>query len=628
MPSSVWDREVQDAIRQARQRKTKRVAVNRTRRTIPAPFPSPADWRDIVIYFVMVDRFHNPNAPPANLPYDAPFGEFQGGTLKGIREKLPYLQSLGAGALWLTPVFKNPQYLSEPYHGYGIQDFLRVDPRFGSEKDLKALVDEAHARGLYVILDIVLNHTGDIFEYEGHGSEALYRDTPYTIHWRKADGTGNPAWRILPEDLQPGDPGLVPDALVWPIDLQDNRFFRRKGRSEKEKSGELTGDFASLKELVTDFSDVTPERGLYHPVRDILIKAHQYAIARFDVDGFRIDTLKHVERDFARIFGNSIREFAMSIGKTNFFTFGEVADSDEKVAEYTGRFASDPDDLVGVDAALDFPLFYRLPGVLKGFKDNSPLSIATLFEERKAIHRGETGREPKVLLSSHGEASRYFVTFLDNHDQHARFRYTDPADPHRYDAQLSLGVGSLFGLQGIPCLYYGTEQGLCGRGNSDQDVREALWGKPDAFDEAHPFYRFIQALTALRREHPDLRYGRQYFREISGNGMNFGFSPYGPGVLAFARILNDAEILVVANTQTESSFEGLTVVDFALNPPGTSWEILLSNHGTAGSSQVMEKPVGMVTIHQIDGGISHGPLRVIPVWLGPMEIQFLGRSEG
>jgi glycosidase len=304
-----------------------------------------------------------------------------------------------------------------------------------------------------------------------------------------------------------------------------------------------------------------------------------------------------------------------------------VADSDEKVAEYTGRFASDPDDLVGVDAALDFPLFYRLPGVLKGFKDNSPLAIANLFEERKALHRGRAGREPKVLISSHGEASRYFVTFLDNHDQHARFHYAEPADPQMYDAQLSLGVGCLIGLQGIPCLYYGTEQGLCGRGNSDQDVREALWGKSNAFDEAHPFYRFIQALTALRREHPALRYGRQYFREISGDGTNFGISPYGPGVLAFARILNDTEILVVANTQTESSFDGLIVVDFALNPLGTSWEILLSNHGTAGPNQVIEKTAGMVIVHRLDGVPSHGPLRVIPARLEPMEIQFLGRRE-
>ncbi len=625
MPSSVWDHEVQDAFRQARQQKAKRVAVGRTRRTIPAPFPSPPDWRDVIIYFIMVDRFHNPDAPPAQMPYDAPFGGFQGGTLKGIQNKLPYLESLGAGALWLTPVFKNPQYLSGTYHGYGIQDFLQVDPRFGSEEDLEALVDEAHARGLHVILDVVLNHVGDVFEYEGYGRDAPYRDTPrYDVNWRKADGTPNPAWRILPQDIRPGDPALLPDALVWPSELQDSRYFRMKGKSDKEKSGELVGDFETLKELATDFSEVTTERGFYRPVHDILIKVHQYAIARFDVDGFRIDTLKHVERDFARVFGNSVREFALSIGKTNFFTFGEVAGSDEKVAEYTGRFATDPDDLFGVDAALDFPLFYRLPGVLKGVKDNSPLSIAALYEERKALHRGGAGRERKVLMSSHGEASRYFVTFLDNHDQHARFHYADPADPGRYDAQLSLGVGCLFGLQGIPCLYYGTEQGLCGQGNSDQDVREALWGKPNAFDEAHPFYRLLRAMAALRREHPALRYGRQYFREVSGDGANFGISPYGPGVLAFARILDDTEILVVANTQTASSFEGLAVVDFALNAKGTPWKILLSNRGTAGSAQVTEKPSGTVTIQQLDGGLTHGPLRVIPIRLKPMEIQFLG----
>ena len=82
------------------------------------------------------------------------------------------------------------------------------------------------------------------------------------------------------------------------------------------------------------------------------------------------------------------------------------------------------------------------------------------------------------MLSSHGEAGRFFVTFLDNHDMKERFRAAAADGPDLFDPQVMLGIAVLFGLQGIPCLYYGTEQGLHGRGDSDQFVREALWGKP------------------------------------------------------------------------------------------------------------------------------------------------------
>src|SRR5512147_1645735 len=87
-----------------------------------------------------------------------------------------------------------------------------------------------------------------------------------------------------------------------------------------------------------------------------------------------------------------MREFASSIGKNNFFTFGEVASNEEELARYTGRFAGDPDDLVGVDASLDFPLFFTLPGVIKGLPGNFPINLANLYEHRKNVERGGLGQ--------------------------------------------------------------------------------------------------------------------------------------------------------------------------------------------------------------------------------------------
>jgi glycosidase len=133
---------------------------------------------------------------------------------------------------------------------------------------------------------------------------------------------------------------------------------------------------------------------------------------------------------------------------------------------------------------------------------------------------------------------RFFVTFLDNHDPAQPLSICPIAQPGRYDGQVVAAVVSLFGLQGIPCLYYGTEQGLSGNGSADQAVREALWGRPGAFDETDPFYVALRSIARVRAQNPALRYGRQYFRPVSGDGKSFAPSNFTPGVLAFSRILN------------------------------------------------------------------------------------------
>lgn len=629
MPTSVLEPELDTVLRQARTPRIKHVRVGDRMIDIPTPFPSPADWRDQWIYFLLVDRFNHPQTPPRFAPYDGLHGVFQGGSFNGVRQKLAYLHHLGVGALWLSPVLKNCQYNPFTYHGYGIQDFLQVDPRFASdphaaqenprlaEDELCALVDEAHARGMYVIFDIVLNHAGDVFEYvrdDGtRSAEVDWRDQPYTINWRDEQGQGRPDWAT-----EPSDP--APDAAVWPNELRRNEYFRRQGRG-----GEAGGDFASLKELVTAYRqpDATVEPA--YPVRSALIRAYQYLIAKYDIDGFRIDTLKYIEPDFAQSFGNAMREFALGIGKKNFFSFGEVYDSEEQIARFIGRNVATQDtDLIGVDAALDFPLFFKLPAVAKG--QLAPTEVIGMFEHRKQVER--------AILSSHGEASRFFVSFFDNHDQHERFYFSSPDAPDRFVDQLTLGCGCLFALQGIPCLYYGTEQGLHGRGNTDLAVREALWGKPHAFDHQQRLYRVIQQLAAVRARQPALRYGRQYFRPLSGDGVHFGVSTFAPGVLVFSRILNEQEVVVAANTSTEAAWTGEVLIDRALNPVGARYEVAFTNkifmldggHGGATPGPVLEKSAGHVEIHEVDGAVTAGPARALRVSLEPMEFQILSRT--
>jgi len=575
-------------------------------------FPSPEEWRDQAIYFLMVDRFYNPSSPPVHSPFDDPlFDGFQGGKFSGVQAALPYLKKLGAGALWLSPVLKNLPFEAGTYHGYGIHDFLQAEPRFANDPlraddELRALVDAAHEVGIYVIFDIVLNHTGNVFAYPpdpadavwqaSQGAEAQFHDQVQAVLWR--DARGIPRFPSVE-----GIPSPPAGALVWPLELQHDRFFRRQGEPRRD-GDDTVGDFASLKQMLT--ADVDLQR--------FLIRTYQYVIARYDVDGFRIDTLRYLKGDLPRLFGNAIREFALSIGKKNFFTFGEVFDptAEADIARFIGRNTNDQSELVGVDAALDYPLFDSLKAVVKGFA--APNALTSMYHLRKQAERD--------VLSSHGDATRYFVTFVDNHDVKERIRYLDPADEHRFDDQVTLAVACLYALPGIPCLYYGTEQGLHGRG-SDEAVREALWGGP-GFDEKNAFFVELSKIAAVRAEQPALRYGRSYFRPVSGDGRNFGVSPFPQGVVAFSRILNDQEVLVIANTQISDPLQVEVIVDNQLHEPNAAFRLLYSNMKAPTPPQtIRDRMAGTVWVSEVDGSTGRGPLRTLPVALQPMEVQIL-----
>lgn len=519
--------------------------------SIPYPFPSPAEWSDQWIYFLLVDRFNNPIMLPD--PNEFPCNTYQGGNFAGIRQRLSYLKELGAGAIWLSPVLINPQWFKDYWGGYGIFDFMRIEPRFCSDpaaaiqdasvadKEFRELVDDAHAMGIYIILDIVLNHTGDLFNYEGMRDTREYRSVnqgpEYSIFWRNKDGVPQGDWTEISNV-----PNLSTNEGVWPKELQRDDYFRRRGGNGTD------GDFDRLKELVTEYE--IPGTGIFD-VRNYLIGAYQYLIAKFDLDGYRIDTLQYIEPQFARIFGNAMREYAQSIGKKNFFTFGEVwqDDDEEKIAEFIGRNTEKEDEFIGVDAAIDFPMRKRLVNICKGFE--APVILANHFDERR--------KKLKTIISSHGDAGKYYVTFLDNHDLNERFHNA------QFPEQTKLALTCLMTMQGISCIYYGTEQGLDGHGDRREYVREAIWGKPGAFSNTHPLYIHIQELSRLVNEQPTLRYGRQYFRPCSGNQNDFDYSQEPGGIIAFSRILNDKELLIVANTNVNQTITVEIAVDKNLN---------------------------------------------------------------
>jgi glycosidase len=249
--------------------------------------------------------------------------------------------------------------------------------------------------------------------------------------------------------------------------------------------------------------------------------------------------------------------------------------------------------------------------VVKGF--SAPSAVTAMYANRKRVEQ--------PILSSHGDATRFFVTFLDNHDMKERIRYVQAGNPTQFDDQVTMGLACLYALPGIPCVYYGTEQGLHGAG-TDPAVREALWGIAPTFPQNSFFYSALKTIGALRSSKPALRYGRFYFRPVSGDSVNFAVSPYPGGILAWSRILNDQEVLVVANTNTGLAQPVDVILEWVLSAPGDQLRILYSNKNKPTAPGPVRLLNG-VTVAEVDGTTGTGPLHTTRVTLQPMEVQIL-----
>ncbi|RNC71362.1 MAG: alpha-amylase [Desulfuromonadales bacterium] len=559
--------------------------------------PSPAAWEDQVLYFLMLDRFSDgkeqgfrdnrgrrvvKGATPLYTTSDAGNAvrtepeaaawreagtRWCGGTLKGLAGKMGYLKRLGVTAVWVSPLFKQCSFVAT-YHGYGIQNFLDVDPHFGTREDLRELVRIAHANGIYVILDIILNHAGNIFAYDrDHTPYGV--GTSYTVQgFRAADGT--PDIPFGPVDLA-ACPDAWPDGAVWPRELQSADAYTRMGyiRDWDSYHEYLDGDFFDLKDIHLGGGDVDG----FHPSPALLAlcEVYKYWIALADIDGYRIDTVKHMGRGATRFFASVIHEFAQKIGKENFYLIGEI----------TGGRANAFDTLetTGLNAALgvdDIPL--RLEDLVKG-KAN-PADYFDLFRNSLLVRK-----------ESHVWFRDKVVTVIDDHDQvcrgakKERFCAGDPTWRKLVLNALALNATTL----GVPCIYYGTEQAFDGEGGDDRYLRECMFGGSFGafrtrgahfFDEDNPVYREFAKILALRRDRIALRRGRQYLREISGDGVTFGL-PYVMGgeirsVVPWSRIFDVEEMVLAINTDTDAPRTAWVLVDGSINREGDRFVCIYS----------------------------------------------------
>ncbi|MFE3069837.1 pullulanase-type alpha-1,6-glucosidase [Streptomyces sp. NPDC059247] len=495
-------------------------------------------------YFVLPDRFAN--GDPSNdrggltgsrtqTGFDpADKGFYQGGDLKGLAQRLDYIKGLGTTAIWMAPIFKNRPVQGEGkdasagYHGYWITDFTQVDPHFGTNDDLKKLIAAAHAKGMKVFFDVITNHTADTVDYAekeyGYRPKGAY---PYLDEDGRPFDDRTTAARV-DADSFPYTPVEKANTKV-PAWLNDPTMYHNRGDSTWAGESTEYGDFVGLDDLWTERPEVV----------EGMKRIYEKWVRDFKIDGFRVDTVKHVDLDFWTQWATALDAYAKKRGREDFFMFGEVYSADTAVtAPYVTRGR--------LDATLDFP-----------FQD-----AARAFASQGA----GADRLAKVFAEDYryttDKANAYEqVTFLGNHDMGRFGTFLKQDNPNASDAELlgrdRLANELMFLSRGNPVIYSGDEQGFTGAGG-DKDARQPLFASraadyldddqigtdrthaTDAYDTGHPLYRSIAALSKLTREHPALRDGIQ--RERYAEGSVYAFSRTDAG--------DRTEYLVAANGGT------------------------------------------------------------------------------
>ena len=554
-------------------------------------------FQDQVLYFLMPDRFSDGDdsndcggytaSCPLNdtqenvlthgyLPNDR--GYYHGGDIVGLIEQLDYLDAMGVTALWVGPIFKNKPVqpdssnlygFSSGYHGYWILDFEHVDPHLGTDAEFDTLISEAHARGIQVFMDIITNHTADVIQLQDNAGYRNKTDFPYLDTadqpFDDADYAyyGQPDYSFPAVDLSsfpyvPGIPAGEENAKN-PAWLNDPLLYHNRGNTNFTGENSKYGDFFGLDDLWTERQEVV----------DGMIDIYSYWIAK-GVDGFRIDTTKHVNIEFWQKFGPDILAAAQTEGIADFFAFGEVYDQ-----AFGSTFMSEFTTKGKLQSTIDF--YFQLKAREFASQSGATDNLRDFFAEDDYY----TDADSNAYIQP---------TFIGNHDMGRIGYFLTQDNPGAEDAELlarsKLAHALMFMARGTPVIYYGDEQGFVGDGgdklarqdmfpslvpeyNDDDLIGSAATTADDNFDQTHPIYQALASFAQVYSQHPALRSGAQIHR----------YSTAGPGVYAFSRIDRDEKVeYVVAFNNAETASNAAVHTFYA---EGAQFDLILAEGGAA-----------------------------------------------
>ena len=446
------------------------------------------DWRDAIMYFVVLDRFAD--GDPSNnrsVPGVPNAANYQGGDLRGLRAKIEegYFDELGINVLWITSPIDNADGAGDgsdgrnfsAYHGYWPRDLSAVESRVGTMLEMREMVDAAHARGIRVLIDYVMNHV--------HDESPLYAEHPEWF-WENDNGRGADC--------------ICGEGCSWEGDEGRKCWFR-----------DYLPDFKFQNAAARAWS---------------IDNAIEWA-ERTGVDGFRLDAVKQVETSWLVELRDRLREGIEAATGEIFYLIGETYTGDaELIASYV-------DPLVMLDGQFDFPLRAALARTI--LRRAGSMNELALF-----LAANDDVYHPDAVMG----------TFLGNHDlPRAIHLAEDPPLFGDWDAgqerawegrpeqpsaaapyeRLAVAFALLFTNPGIPLVYYGDEVGLAGAGDPD-NRRFMPWG--ELLEPQRQLRESVRRLAALRASHPALRRGVRKILGATGEVLSYELSLGGEQVIA------------------------------------------------------------------------------------------------
>lgn len=461
------------------------------------------NWNGANLYFAITDRFNNGN-PNNDVNFNrtekaATLRGFEGGDIRGVIQKIDegYFKNLGINAIWLTPIVEQIHGITDEgtgktyaYHGYWTKDWTALDPNFGTEEDLKELVEKAHKQGIRIVLDAVINHTGPVTYADSEFPNKWVRTSPQCTYTNFETTTACTLVKNLPDVLTESN-----EDVGLPRILEEK--WRKEGRYEKEIS-ELNVFFVKT--------------GYPRAPKYYIMKWLSDYVKKYGIDGYRVDTVKHtnedVWKDFKQVCDQAFAEFKLEnpkkvIDNSPFFTVAEVYGygiSQKKLYDFGNKKVNYYQN--GFTSMINFD-----------FKGDANKSYEELFSSYDKILQNDLkGNTVMNYISSHDDGSPF-----------------DKERKRTYESATKLLLAP-----GISQVYYGDETGrkLSVNGaEGDANLRSNMnWNDVKNNPETQKLLEHWQKLGQFRRNHAAVGAGKH---QILSN------SPYW-----FSRIYKEDQVVI------------------------------------------------------------------------------------